>query len=209
MINFSNFINQPKKDPKSKTFHAFDMDDTLFTHNSRHLKIHVKDASGNKIKSLTTKQFNNHKLEKGHSYDFSQFKSTKVFEKSAKPIGYMLRKLKQIHRRNKNVEILTAREDMDDKEHFRSVLNKHGIDINKIHVRRAGNISSEPPHENKKRAISALIKKHGYTKVHLYDDSEANLSHFLSLKKHFPNVKFKAHHVTHDKNGVNIKSKAK
>ena len=47
--------------------------------------------------------------------------------------------------------------------------------------------------------VSGLIKNHGYDEVHLYDDSHANLTHFLSLKQHHPDTKLVAHHVAHNK----------
>jgi hypothetical protein len=111
----------------------------------------------------------------------------------------MIKRLKNIYRRNPHVEILTARADMDDKDKFGHHLKKHGIDINKIHVRRAGNLDKGTPAERKKNIVSNLIKNHGYDEVHLYDDSHDNLTHFLSLKQHHPETKLVAHHVKHDK----------
>ena len=76
-------------------------------------------------------------------------------------------------------------------------MNKYGIDINKVHVRRAGNMEGRPP-ETKRKVISNLIKQHGYKSVHLYDDSKDNLAQFLSLKQQHPGVNFNAHHVSHN-----------
>lgn len=212
MLSFYSFLKeeQERKDPKSKTLHSFDMDETLFAHDPDKLRIHVHDKEGNRVASLTNQEFNGYKLPPGHSYDFSDFRSSDIFGQSAKPIPKMIAKLRAIHKNNKNVEILTARSDMDDKEEFGSHLAKHGIDINQIHVRRAGNLGKGTPPENKKKIISQLIKKHGYTKVHLYDDSKENLQSFLELKKEHPDVEFIAHHVQHhgdhDKPEVSVKS---
>lgn len=196
-MNYQDFLTEQKR----KILHVFDMDETLFHYPDpkTEAKIHVKNSAGERVKSLTNVQFNNHKLEPHHSYDFSEFKSSDVFTKSAHPINKMIKRLKNIHRRNPHVEILTARADMDDKNKFGSHLKKHGIDINKIHVRRAGNLDKGTPAERKKSIVSGLIKNHGYDEVHLYDDSHDNLTHFLSLKQHHPDTKLVAHHVKHDR----------
>jgi len=197
MLSFSKLIVEEKR----KILHVFDMDETLFHYPDPKTepKIHVKNSSGDRVKSLSNVQFNNHKLEPNHQYDFSDFKSSDVFTKSAHPIKKMIKQLKNIHLRNPNVEILTARSDMDDKEKFGHHLKKHGIDIDKVHVRRAGNLDKGTPAERKRNIVSSLVHKHGYHEVHLYDDSHENLTHFLSLKRHHPDVKFVAHHVEHDK----------
>jgi hypothetical protein len=204
MKTFIDFIYE-SKDPKSKTLHAFDMDETLFSHDHDKLKVHVNDSSGKRVQSLTNQEFNTHILPKGHSYDFSEFRSANTFKKSAKPIRKMIAKMKAIHKKNKNVEILTARSDFDDPDKLNNHLNKYGIDLKNIHMRRAGNLGMKPA-AAKKKVISDLIKKEGYKKIHLYDDSHENINHFLSLKHDHPNVEFHAHHVYHDPetNRVNI-----
>lgn len=196
ILSLSNLISEQKR----KILHVFDMDETLFHYPDPKTepKIHVNNSAGERVKSLTNVQFNNHKLEPNHHYDFSDFKSSDVFTKSAHPIRKMIKRLKNIHRRNPHVEILTARADMDDKDKFGSHLKKHGIDINKIHVRRAGNLDKGTPAERKRNIVSNLIHQHGYDEVHLYDDSKENLTHFLGLKGHHPSVKLVAHHVQHD-----------
>lgn len=199
MQSFKDFIKQPHRKDPSTTLHAFDIDETLFAHDHEHLKIHVKHKkTGEHIKSLTNQEFNTHKLHPDHQYDFSEFRSSKTFEKSAKPIRSMIAKLKGIHRNNKNVEMLTARADFDDKHHFAKHMAKYGLDIGKIHVRRAGNLGDGSPAKNKAKVVSELIKRHGYKKVHLYDDSVDNLKHFKALKDQHPDVEFHAHHVHHD-----------
>ena len=197
MNSFKSFLEE-RLDPVSTTLVAFDIDETLFRHDHDKLKVHVNDASGKRVKSLTNQEYNSHKLPAGHSYDYSEFKSSDKFKQTAKPIRKMIAKMKAVHKNNKNVELVTARADFDDKQKFAHHLKKYGIDIGKIHVRRAGNLRGLAPPEAKKRVISDLIKKEGYKKVHLYDDSHENLNHFLSLKSHHPDVEFHAHHVHHD-----------
>jgi len=198
MKKFTDHIFEEKKDPTSDTFHAFDIDDTLFHHDKNKLRIHVKNPNGRRVRTLTTKEYANHTLDPGHTYDFTEFKSADTFKKSAKPIRKMIAKLKAIHKNNKNVELLTARSDLDDKDKFGHYMNQFGIDTNEIHVRRAGNHEEVPGHVAKAMIMSDQINKNGYKKVHLYDDSEANLKEFLRLKKKHPEVEFHAHHVQHD-----------
>jgi hypothetical protein len=198
MLRFNQFIVE-KKDPDSDTLHAFDIDETLFAHDHNKLRVHVTDSSGNRVRSLTNQEFNNHQLEPGHRYDFSEFRSSETFTKSASPIRKMIAKLKAIHRNNKNVEMLTARSDLDDQPKFARHMRKFGIDIDKdIHVRRAGNLQGMKPAESKAKVISDLIKKHGYRKINLYDDSIDNINGMLKLKKEHPDVEFHGHHVQHD-----------
>ena len=69
-LNFI-FEDMDRKDPKSKTLHAFDMDDTLFHYKKKsEAKVHVLDKTGKRVQSLTNREYNNHKLEPGHKYDF-------------------------------------------------------------------------------------------------------------------------------------------
>ena len=194
MKPFKEFITETK----GRSLHAFDMDDTLFSHDNDKLRVHVKDENGNRVESLTNQEYNSHKLKPEHSYDYSDFKSSRVFQSSARPIRKMIAKLKAIHNNGGNVEILTARADMDDQPAFAKHLNKFGIDIGKIHVRRAGNLDMPSTGAAKAQVVSDLIKKHGYTKVHLYDDHHGNLEHFLRLKEKHPDVTFHAHHIHHD-----------
>jgi len=197
MINFKNFLFEERKDPDSTTLHAFDMDETLMAHDHNKLRVHVLDPNGNRVRTLSNQEFNTHQLPPGHSYDFSEFRSSDVFGQSASPIRKMIAKLKAIHKNNKNVEILTARGDMDDKDKFAHHMKKYGIDINQVHVRRAGNLPGKPA-DTKAAVMSDLIAKNGYRKVHLYDDSADNLNAFLKLKRQHPDVEFHAHHVQHN-----------
>ena len=186
-----------------KSIYLFDMDETLFTYDHDALKIHVLDSAGNKVDSLTNSEFNSHKLPKGHNYDFSDFRSSDVFVKEAKPIRKMLAKMKAISKNGQRVEILTARGDMDDRDKFVKHLAKYGIDAYKIHVRRAGNYGMAPP-EAKKHFVDQMIRKEGYNEVHLYDDSASNIRAFMTLKEMHPKVMFFGHLVKSDGKEVSI-----
>lgn len=193
-----------KKDPNSDTLVSFDMDETLFSHDKNKLRIHVVDGSGNRIATLTNQEFNIHVLPEGCNYDFSEFRSSEVFIKSAKPIRQMIVKMNSIHKSNKNVEILTARGDLDDLPKFSRYMRKYGVNIDEIRVRRAGNLEMASPALSKAIVMNEIIKQNGYRSVHLYDDSRENLEHFLALKDHHPEVEFHAHHVDYDPKTGNV-----
>jgi hypothetical protein len=201
MINFKEFIVEDRKKPEG--LHAFDMDETLFAHDHHKLRVHVLDPSGRRVKTLSNQEFNTHQLTPGHKYDFSEFRSSDVFTQSAKPIRKMIAKLKAIQKNGGKTSILTARSDLDDKDKFAHHLMKYGIDIDKTHVYRAGNLEGKPA-DTKAAVMRDILNKAGHKKVHLYDDSTDNLDKFLKLKKEFPETEFHAHHVQHDAETGNV-----
>ena len=185
-----------------ETIYYFDMDETLFTHGDR-VTISVLGPN-NHVRHLTNVEFNDHVLLPGERYDWQDFRSSRRFEASARPIAPVIDLLKRLALKAK-VEILTARADFDDKEHFGNVLARYGIDFNKILVCRAGNIPGDTSAEKKAIHVSDEINRFGYKNVHLYDDSIANLVAFLALKEKHPQVHFYAHHVAHQDGTVRIK----
>lgn len=176
--------------------HVFDVDDTLF-----HTTARVRVMKGKKqVASLSNSEYNTHKLPKEHHYDFSEFRSAEKFDTESKPNQRMLTKMKKLHTRVKaaggRVIINTARADFDDKDRFLGTFRRHGVDIDNIHVHRAGNMKGEGTVAHKKTEIIRQQLKNGnFTHASLHDDSEENLRHFLALKKEFPHVHFTAHHV--------------
>jgi hypothetical protein len=203
MFNFREFITEDKTKQDSKTLHAFDMDETLFAHDNNKLRVHVLDQNGRRAQSLTNQEFNTHKLAPGQKYDFSEFRSSDVFTKSAHPIRKMIAKLKAIQKNGGKTAIVTARSDLDDQPKFARHMGKYGIDIDKTHVHRAGNMEGKPA-DTKAALISGLIDQNGHKKVHLYDDSVDNLRGFLKLSKQHPDVELHAHHVQHDPETGNV-----
>ena len=75
MISFKEYLEESER----KSLHVFDIDDTLL-HTTA--KIHVKDKDNKHVQSLSNQEFNDHKLKHDHHYDFSEFKSSKKFDKS-------------------------------------------------------------------------------------------------------------------------------
>jgi hypothetical protein len=110
----------------------------------------------------------------------------------------MLDTAKAILRRVENkpdsqVVIITARNNFDDKNLFLKTFKKHGLNIDKIRVERAGKINDVGQPDLKKYIIIYnMLKTKQFSRVRLFDDSMANLKAFLKLKKEFPMVKFDA-----------------
>ena len=171
----------------------FDIDDTLV---HTQTKVHVvKD--GQIVKSLNSHEFTHYKLQDGESFDFGAFRNAKEFFDNAKPIIPMLNQLKQDIATGNKVVMVTARADFDDRELFLDTFRKYGVDMNKVHVYRAGNMTGKIQTEEKKKIIIRNLLNNGrYTKAIMYDDAEPNLQSFVELKKEYPKTKFYAWHVS-------------
>jgi predicted chitinase/FMN phosphatase YigB (HAD superfamily) len=179
---------QPKK------LVVFDIDDTLV---HTQTKVHVvKD--GTVVKSLNSHDFTHYKLQPGESFDFEDFRNAKDFFEKSKPIIPMMNQLKRDISTGNKVVMVTARADFDDKELFLDTFRKYGVDIDKVHVYRAGNSKQGTTEERKKQIIDSLLNKDNYTKAIMYDDAKPNLHTFIELKKDHPNTRFYAWHVSLD-----------
>ena len=179
---------QPKK------LVIFDIDDTLV---NTQTKIHViKD--GKVVKSLNSHDFTHYKLQPGESFDFEDFKNAREFFDNHKPIIPMMNQLKRDITTGNKVVMVTARSDFDDKELFLDTFRKYGVDTDKVHVYRAGNIKGGSTEERKKSIIKTLLDKDDYTKAIMYDDAKPNLHTFIELKKDHPRTRFYAWHVNPD-----------
>ena len=190
---------------RKSSLHVFDIDDTLF---HTHAKIHVKDPTGRVVQKLSNSEFNDHKLPRGHNYDFSEFRDARKFATTSQPIPKMLNKMKAIHNHvvkvpHSRVIMNTARADFDDKNRFLDTFRRHGVAVDHpekpIHAHRAGNEPGEDlPAVKKNVVLRRYLDKHPYGSVHMYDDSRTNLHHFLKLRKDYPNTKFNAWHAQPD-----------
>jgi FMN phosphatase YigB (HAD superfamily) len=171
----------------------FDIDDTLV---HTQTKVHVvKD--GQVTKELNSHDFTHYKLQDGESFDFENFRNAQEFFNNSKPIIPMMNQLKQDIATGNKVVMVTARADFDDRELFLDTFRKYGVDMNKVHVYRAGNMQGKMQTEEKKKIIIRdLLNKGRYTKAIMYDDAEPNLQSFVELKKEYPKTKFYAWHVS-------------
>ena len=174
----------------------FDIDDTLVNTDTR-VNV-VRD--GKIIKQLNSHDFTHYKLGPGETFDFGAFKDAREFFTKARPIPGMIKQLKQDIATGNRVIMLTARSDFNDRDVFLDTFRRFGIDMDQVHVYRAGNLAIKAATEEKKKIIlKHLLGKEHFDKLIMYDDSVPNLNAFLSLKQDYPYSRFYAWHV--DPNG--------
>ena len=185
----------------NRTLYVFDMDGTLFNSGG---SIQVKD--GDKIvKVLGHGEFNTHKLEPGHKYDFSQFRSGKLFRDTATPINTVLDQAKDVVRNLKDDSrtiILTARSDFDDHDEVKQTFKSHGFPIDDVEFVAAGNLErlkpGSKPHITKAVVLKKYIMSNNYDRIKIWDDSKKNLEMLSSLVKYNPKVEIIGYLVNKD-----------
>ena len=185
MNSFKKYLTEAK----NKGLTIFDIDDTMFK-----TKAKVKVMPSGKL--LTPQQFNTYKLGKGEEFDFGEFKSAKIFQQTAVPIGRMISKFKAILKNavksGSKVIIVTARADMDDKKLFLDTFRSHGIDIDKAHIYRAGNLGLKGTADAKAMIFKQFLDTNEYGRIRLFDDDMSNLKALLSLKDDYNDIEFEA-----------------
>jgi 8-oxo-dGTP pyrophosphatase MutT (NUDIX family) len=108
----------------------------------------------------------------------------------------MIAQLKHDIATGNKVIMVTARADFDDRDVFLNTFKKYGVDMDRVHVYRAGNIGLKVPTEEKKKMIiRRVMGQDHYDKVIMYDDAEPNLQAFMSLAPEYPWSRFYAWHV--------------
>lgn len=192
MLTFKQFISE---DARAASLSIFDIDDTLF---KTVTKVLVK-KNGKVVHELTPAEYNVYDLKSGEEFDFSQFRSAEIFNKTAKPVDTVFKTAKKMLSKfsgaaQKKIIIITARSDLDNKQVFLDTFKKYGFDINRVHVHRAGNINMPGP-EAKAKIAKDQLEKGNYSVARMFDDHEKNLKEFLALQKEFPNIKFEAFFV--------------
>ena len=171
---------------------VFDIDDTLVNTNT--LVNVVRD--GEVVKQLNSHDFTHYHLQPGEEFDFGRFRDAREFYTNARPIAPMISRLKQDIATGNKVIMLTARADFNDRDVFLDTFRQYGIDMDRVHVYRAGNLQTRAATEEKKKIILRhLLGKQHYDKVIMYDDSVPNLTAFLSLSQDYPWSRFYAWHV--------------
>ena len=176
----------------SGTLTVFDIDETLF-----HTKAKVKVVKGGKVvRELDNQEFNTYERKPGEEYDFAEFKDAEHFRKTSVPVTKMIDRAKKVVKAKGNPHsraiICTARADFDDKEKFLQTFRDHGIDIDQMHVERAGNLKIDSSAEAKKVVFRKYLNTKNFVKSRLYDDAMSNLKAFLDLKKEYPNIEFES-----------------
>lgn len=170
----------------------FDIDDTLVNTDTR-VDV-VRD--GQVVQSLDSHEFTHYKLQPGEQFDFGRFRDAREFFANARPIPPMIDQLRQDIATGNRVIMVTARADFNDRDLFLDTFRRFGIDMDRVHVYRSGNLTIKAATEEKKRImIRHLLGREHYDKVIMYDDATPNLDAFLSLAQEFPWSKFYAWHV--------------
>jgi murein DD-endopeptidase MepM/ murein hydrolase activator NlpD len=192
MKNYLDRLNE-QQGPVNKLV-IFDIDDTLVHTNTR-VKV-VRD--GEVIKKLNSHEFTHYKLGPGEQFDFGAFRNAREFFDNAKPIVPMIHQLQNDIATGNKVVMITARADFDDRDTFLNTFRQWDVDMNKVHVYRAGNDTRSVAIDEKKATIIRnLMNQNSFSKVIMYDDSVPNLNSFIGLKKEYPRTKFYAWHVDH------------
>ncbi len=195
MIGFKEYISEREE---GAGLTIWDIDETLF--NTKALVYVMK--GGELLHKLTNQQFNTYKLNPGESFDFREFKDAKHFRDTSEPIAKAIQKLIAIHKNVKakgsKMIVITARSDFDDRDIFLDTFRKQGIDIDDIHVHRAGNLNAPNSAEGKKIYIKQYLDTGKYARVRLFDDAISNLEMFKNLAKEYPDIKFEPYLAHHD-----------
>jgi len=190
MKKFNEFLAEKA----GKGLTIFDIDDTMFISKA---KVRVKNTNTGKVKELTPQEYNDYKLGNNEVWDYGEFKSSKIFYKTATPIARMIEKAKAIIKnataRGSKVIIVTARSDMDNKDLFIKTFEAHGIPMKNVYVERAGNVGGKNSAANKTIVFKKYLDTNKYARVRLFDDHMDNLKALLDLKREYPNVEFFAY----------------
>ena len=190
MKKFNEFLAEKA----GKGLTIFDIDDTMFVSKA---KVRVQNTNTGKIKELTPQEYNNYKLGNNEVWDYGEFKSAKLFYKTATPIARMIEKAKAIIKnataRGSKVIIVTARADMDNKDLFIKTFEAHGIPMKNVYVERAGNVGGKNSAANKTVVFKKYLDTNKYARIRLFDDHMDNLKALLELKREYPNVEFFAY----------------
>ena len=203
------YIEEKARGSKKKsTVHAYDVDETLFGHGKKgkpNVKVHVKNEKGERVKSLSNQEFNTHKLDKGHKYDFGEFQSAKKFKETSSPNKKVVKDIKRKIARGKNVHLVTARSKFDKPDEFHGHHKKHGINVDKKNIHYTGGMSKGKNKDldvgkKKVKVVDAIAKKAKAKKAHMYDDAAKVHKGFEGAKKDKPtSMKYKTHMVAPDK----------
>ena len=181
---FNEYLQEKTSEGWGITF--IDIDETVFKTFAK-IKV-IKD--GKEILKLDNQEFNSYKLKDGESYDFGEFRSAELFNKTSIPIPQSVKRIKKMLSRiretgsKSKIIFLTARSDFDDKVTFLKTFEEHGIsmDIKHVYVERAGNMKTGTI-ESKKKAIMLKYLKEGiYRRARLIDDYKPNLKALLEIR---------------------------
>lgn len=177
-----------------RKIYFFDIDETLFKTNA---KIIVRNEEGKVLRKLSNQEFNGYKLGEGESYDFKEFRSSKIF-KTSEPIEKTIQKIKRLQKNLKNeIFLLTARGDFKEPKILIEYLRSFGINIGhkdndgEIHILRTGDYST-------KNKLSTEQAKYDYVKNIILEKPESKKQHIYLFDDYIKNVQAMVN-IAHDK----------
>lgn len=188
-MKLQSYLKSHKKE--IRTLNVWDIDDTLGKTDAR---VGVL-KNGKVVRVLDPGEYNTYKPKEGETFDFSQFRSGKIFRDTFKPINNVLDRAKEIvwnQSENSHSIILTARADFEDREEFLQTFRDHGFPIDHVYVERSGNLaklkSSSPAHINKGVVLKKYMQSGKFDRIRMWDDHEKNLEILFKLGRQFPNI---------------------
>jgi len=176
------------------TLYIIDIDETLFVSDA---KVRVLDPQGNELRRLEHLEYKQYRPQARERLDYSEFDDADLFYRTSQPVSRMVERVKRIMTEAKDGSFtifLTARNDMDDRDVFLSVFKKHGIEIERGHIERAGNLQHEPRgYARKAIIIDKYLRRAQFEQAKMFDDDEDNLLAFLGLHATYPEIEMEAY----------------
>lgn len=170
--------------------YVFDIDDTLLRTSAM---VHVR-RNGVLVKKLTNAEFNTYVLEPGCEFDFTEFRDAQKFHDESQPIESLMHLLNVlVATADERTKIImnTARADFNNKDVVLNTFRKFGVNMDMVHLHRAGNIpGNDLPAKKKLVYIRQYLNAAHYKRVHMFDDNRTNLHHFLTLANEYPDTTF-------------------
>lgn len=172
---------------------AVDLDDTLLKTTA---KISVRYRDGRE-ELMSTEQYA--KLKNiPHEPDFKEFSDphkfvteSTVLPKNMEIFAALQDAVKEkMEEDGSRIIILTARSDFVSKEQVIYYLSNIGVDVDRVHFERAGNISKGCTGSNKRKIVESYLGNNEFSSFILIDDSLSNLEKVFDISEDRPDVSF-------------------